>query len=116
VYDQVRALVRPWPGALTHYRGEELLVWAAKAPLRNDTRRGADPGRILSTGSDGALIATGEGEVTLTEVELVARPGPVPAGTFFQRPGARLGLDIEGRLLRLERRLQDLEREARPSR
>jgi len=117
IYDQVRALVHPWPGALTHYRGDELLVWGARPPERGKTRPGADPGRILETsGTGGVLVATGEGEIRLTEVERVGKPGRLLAGEVFRRPGVRLGLDLEGRLRKLEERLAELERPSGPSR
>ena len=112
IYDQVRALVAPWPGALTHYRGEELLVWGARAPDPAERSRGADAGRVLALDPErGALVECGQGVIWITRVQGGATLGVQPADAFFRRPGVRLGLDLESRLLRLERQVAVLEQD-----
>jgi len=116
IYDQVRALTSPWPGALTHYRGENLLVWAADPPDPVDRDRGADPGRVLGLDPErGALVQTGQGLIWLGRLQRDSRVGSEPAAACFRRPGVRLGLAVESRLLRLEQRLAALETGLRES-
>lgn len=117
VYDQVRALTEPWPGALTHYRGEELVVWNARPPEASDRDRGADPGRVIAVSPDGGVqVQTGQGLIWITRVECNPRLGAEPAAMCVRRPGVRLGLDLESRLLRLERQVTALDNRTRDRR
>lgn len=60
---RVRAL-SPVPGATAQLRGESLKIWRAHAR----DARGA-PGEVLSSGSDGVLVACGKGAVLLRELQ-----------------------------------------------
>jgi methionyl-tRNA formyltransferase len=66
LYDFVRALTHPYPGAFTHRSGRKLFVWAARESL--DERRG-QPGEVLSIAPHGALVACADGAVLLTRVQ-----------------------------------------------
>ena len=64
LYDWVRALTRPYPGAFTFLAGRKLFVWsAAEAPAGR-----GEPGEILAVGPQGVLVATGAGALLLTRV------------------------------------------------
>jgi methionyl-tRNA formyltransferase len=74
VYDFVRALTRPYPGAFGRLQGKRWTVWqAALLPL--DTLPLAQPGTCLgpvvspADEACGQLVACGQGAVTLLEVE-----------------------------------------------
>lgn len=74
IYDFVRGLTRPYPGAFSWMEGRRWTVWnAAWLPLP-DTSLGP-PGRVLgpvyspAEGACGQLVACGRGAVTLIEVE-----------------------------------------------
>ncbi len=60
---RVRAL-DPWPGAFTTSRGKRVLVW--KAHPREDHGR---PGVVLVAGSEGVVVACGQGALALDEVQ-----------------------------------------------
>ena len=66
IYDWVRALSHPYPGAFAEVEGQRLNVWACRET--GDHRTGA-PGTILEVLPHGLLVACGEGAVLLTEVE-----------------------------------------------
>ncbi len=74
VYDFVRALTRPYPGAFGHLHGERWTVWQAALPPL-DAMPIAEPGTclgpVVSPADDacGQLVACGQGAVTLLEVE-----------------------------------------------
>jgi len=74
VYDFVRALTRPYPGAFGHLQGERWTVWQAALPPL-DAIPIAEPGTclgpVVSPADDacGQLVACGQGAVTLLEVE-----------------------------------------------
>lgn len=66
IYDFVRALTHPYPGAFTHRAGRKLFVWAARES--RDERRG-QPGEVLAVVPHGAVVACAGGAVLLTRVQ-----------------------------------------------
>lgn len=86
---QVRAF-NPWPIAETRWNGQQLRVWEA-LPL--DKKTSATPGTVIATSSAGIEVATGDGTLQLTRVQLAGRKA-MPAADFLRahRPeGAVLG-------------------------
>lgn len=59
----VRAL-RPHPGAVTHWRGEALKIWAARC----EPVPGA-PGMVLQAGNEGVVVACGKGSLRVLELQ-----------------------------------------------
>jgi methionyl-tRNA formyltransferase len=73
VYDFIRALTRPYPGAFSGLDGVEWKIWqAALAPGKGN---GHEPGQVLGPvlspidDANGQLVACGNGGVILLEVE-----------------------------------------------
>ena len=74
IYNLARALVQPWPGAFTFWRGRKLIIRRA-LPVEARGGDGGDdrpssPGLIRSLGEDGMRVACGDGEVLVSAVEL----------------------------------------------
>lgn len=74
VYNFIRALTRPYPGAFSHLEHERWLIWkAALLPVQLTTQ--APPGEVLGpvispvAGACGQAVATGRGVAVLLEVE-----------------------------------------------
>ena len=64
IFNLVRAVTRPYPGAFCFVGGRKLLVWEAKIGRENATL--GEPGRVVREMPDGALeIAAGEGSIIL---------------------------------------------------
>ncbi|MGD0672928.1 MAG: formyltransferase [Candidatus Binatus sp.] len=62
IFNLVRAVTHPYPGAFCFVGGRKLLVWEAKIGAENGTL--GEPGRVVRETADGALeIAAGEGIV-----------------------------------------------------
>ena len=60
----------PWPVAWTSVDGKHLRIWSAAAlagPFRGQ------PGEVLNVAEDGLIIATGEGALRVTELQLEGR-------------------------------------------
>jgi methionyl-tRNA formyltransferase len=70
VYNLVRAVTKPYPGAFTECGGERVMVWEAR-PFCDDVARDADPGRVVQTFdvTDDFVVATGDGTLLVTEWE-----------------------------------------------
>lgn len=66
LYNFVRALAHPYPGAFTSCRGRRLFVWSCRESA--DSRRGA-PGEVLDVLPHGVLVAVAEGTVLLTRLQ-----------------------------------------------
>lgn len=71
----VRASSRPYPGAFTRYRDQELTVWRASVAVRPSSFL-AVPGQVLHVDrSEGTIeVACGSGALRLEEIEIDGRP------------------------------------------
>ncbi len=83
IYNMVRALVYPFPGAFTHVQGQKAIVWwglpVSVAPA------GARPGELFRfRHSDQWAIAAGEGALLLDEVEIEGAGKGKPGAVFSQ--------------------------------
>ncbi len=104
VYNLVRAVTHPYPGAFTYFRGKKLFIWAGKPlaapPAVDPAAAGPGDGRDAGGGAAGGHRPG----------PLPHHPGPVggPAGVFGPRPrhlglsgGGKIGLNGKGRHLRV---------------
>jgi UDP-4-amino-4-deoxy-L-arabinose formyltransferase/UDP-glucuronic acid dehydrogenase (UDP-4-keto-hexauronic acid decarboxylating) len=78
IYNLVRAVTHPYPGAFTDVGGTRLLVWWA-VPV---AAPGAGaPGTVLAADGGGITVAAGDGALRLVTVQLEGEP-ELPASTF----------------------------------
>lgn len=93
IYDLVRAVTHPYPGAFTSLRGRRMLVWWA---LPTSEAAAAEPGTVTAVGADGITVAAGEAGVRLITLQLEGQP-ELPACSLALAaavaPGERLGSD-----------------------
>lgn len=69
VYDLVRAVARPYPGAFTFHGGEKIMIWEAR-PFSADVAKTADAGTIVEVfWTDDFVVATGDGTMLVTDWE-----------------------------------------------
>ena len=83
VFDLIRGTY-PWPGAYCYLNGTRLVVLRAKVP---DYEKTGGPGRIEAIGSDGVLVSTGKGILSIMEVKPEGK-NSMPAASFMH--GRRL--------------------------
>ena len=93
IYNRIRGL-NPWPGAYTIYDGKRLKVWRALYPEqagKEITQK--PPGTILAVGKDSMTVSTGEGTLTLLDIQPAGKK-VMDAGSFCCgyriEPGIRL--------------------------
>ena len=67
----------PWPISHTSWRGEPLKIWRAQAL----TGAGTPPGRVLAAGAGGIDVATGNGVLRITQLQLPGKR-PISAADF----------------------------------
>ena len=71
IYNSVRALTRPYPGAFTFFEGEKLIIWSADVMEHDDCYIGRIPGRVVRLERGlGVWILTGRGVIRIEEIEL----------------------------------------------
>ena len=89
IFNLVRAVTHPYPGAFCFVSGRKLLVWEAKIGAENGTT-GA-PGRVVRVADDGAIeVAAGEGSVI---VELAQFEGSAEGVAREALSGTACGAD-----------------------
>ena len=69
LYDWVRAQTRPYPGAFTFLGEEKVIVWSARPVELLDP---APAGTVVEVGSEGPVVACGEGALVLEEIQTSA--------------------------------------------
>jgi methionyl-tRNA formyltransferase len=65
----IRAVV-PWPGATTAWRGTPVKVWTAAVSRGAGAAAAAEPGTVVSVGSEALTVAAGQGSLDLLELQL----------------------------------------------
>jgi len=90
VYNLVRAVTHPYPGAFTTWNGQTLYVWAARA---HDESPGAAPGTVCRV-APALVVQAGTGSVTLDRVEL-EKHGELPGSEWAARHAVREGVRLE---------------------
>jgi methionyl-tRNA formyltransferase len=94
IYNLMRAVTHPYPGAFTTLAGRKLFIWSGR-PLGTPVAAPEVPGRITAAlPGQGLLVATGEGHFLITQAQWEGEPeflGPVLA-TWEALVGQRLGI------------------------
>lgn len=106
VWNLIRALIHPYPGAFTFFRDQKVTIRSAH-PLEPAPRYvGRSPGRVVKVARDeGSVdVLTADGIIRILEIELEGRV--VPAATVITSVKESLGLDS----LRLLSRIEELEK------
>jgi methionyl-tRNA formyltransferase len=69
LYNLVRAVTTPYPGAFTFLRGKKVYIWRSRL-IQDGAGERWPPGTILGVQDGGCLVATGRGHLLLTQVQL----------------------------------------------
>jgi methionyl-tRNA formyltransferase len=103
IYNLVRGLAYPYPGAFTYHEGNKLTVWRARPMLDPPTYTGRIPGRVVAISRTDATVdvLTGDGVLRRYEVQL---DGGVrsPAADAIHSVRCTLGLRVEHLLERIK--------------
>ena len=69
IYNLIRGLSHPFPGAYTKLNGKKLLIWQAELPEQQETYVGNIPGRVIGKRHDGIEVLTGNGVLRLKRLQ-----------------------------------------------
>lgn len=78
IYDLVRALTVPYPGAHISYQGKDIPVWEIQRETWSDPS--VEPGKVLNVAGEQILVKCHDGAVLLTKHEFTEYPH---AGDYF---------------------------------
>lgn len=86
VIDRKIRAFNPWPVAFTELAGQAIRIWAAKPNLTAKVEKNIKPGTIVEIHKDSMDVATGDGVLTLLELQL---PGGkrLPVGEILHARG-----------------------------
>jgi methionyl-tRNA formyltransferase len=74
IYNLIRAVTAPYPGAYTTLAGNRLVVWGARRVVVRPYV-GRVPGRVVEIRpGEGVVVLTGDGELLLTDVQPDGQP------------------------------------------
>lgn len=94
IYNLVRAVTHPYPGAFTTFQGKKLFVWWGQPLAEAAGHPPASPGTVAGAlPGEGLLVATGKGHFLITQAQWegeVEFLGPVLA-TWQELVGKKLG-------------------------
>ncbi|MBL8146684.1 MAG: methionyl-tRNA formyltransferase-like protein [Anaerolineae bacterium] len=75
IYNLIRAVTAPYPGAFTTFSGRRLSVWTAQPLAGYSPYVGRVPGRVVEVRSgEGSVVLTGDGALLLTNVQFEGEP------------------------------------------
>jgi methionyl-tRNA formyltransferase len=111
IYNQVRALTYPYPGAFTFYQTKRLIIWQAKPVDHQLIYRGRIPGRVINISkSEGYVeVLTGDGILRIFEVELEEQ-GKTAAAHVISSIKSTLGVQLSDLLNRIQTLEQEITR------
>lgn len=70
IYNWVRALTLPYPGAFTYWNGEKIIIWASELLRGYKARFNTQPGEVLDSLNEGRIIvATGDSCILIKDIK-----------------------------------------------
>jgi methionyl-tRNA formyltransferase len=74
IYNLIRGLTRPYPGAFTYFEGKRVIVWDAEIPNNPKIFEGSIPGRVASViQNKGVEVLTGDGVLLIKTIHFEGR-------------------------------------------
>ncbi len=105
IYNKIRGISRPGPGAVTHMRDERIIIWDAFYE-RDWPEYIAKSGQVVGQNRDGVMVKTGDSMVLVKEVQTNDRIPETPSWPI----GTCLGLDKNIEIFRLQKKVDELTR------
>lgn len=69
IYNLVRAVTHPYPGAFTFYNGTKLTIWRAMMDFQSTKRPAGLPGKVMAKENNGIVVCTGQGNLLVTQAQ-----------------------------------------------
>jgi len=107
IYNFIRAITSPGPGAQTFLNGKKIYVW--KATETNYIDYISTPGEIIKKDNEGIYVKTGDNVIKITEIsseeDIEKRIPKIPIGKRFENYEIFKIKELEERIISLENKL-----------
>lgn len=91
IYNLIRAVTYPYPGAFTYYRGKKMFIWTARPQLNAPRYIGVIPGRVIEIIPNvGVVVLTADGALLIETVQIEGEE-KVCASDLIRSISAQLG-------------------------
>ncbi|MBI5524073.1 MAG: methionyl-tRNA formyltransferase [Desulfarculus sp.] len=87
LYNFVRAQSHPYPGAFSHYHGQQLTIWRCR---KDQVPYYGRPGHVARRLADGVQVICGDNRALVLQVVSLGQGPPVAAGEVLTKVGERL--------------------------
>lgn len=103
IYNFIKALVFPFPGAYTYFQGKKLIIWQAKPVNNPPTYVGRIPGRVIGISKKEGYVdvLTGDGILRILEVQFAGEE-KTAAANVIKSVKSTLGLQTTELLNRIQ--------------
>lgn len=105
LYNKIRAITRPGPGARTVLGSRELVIWRADYDPQWPAYL-ATPGEVVGREAEGVMVKTGDSTLRISSIQFADEAEPIRP---TWRIGTRLGVDFLQTIRALQIRVQQLE-------
>lgn len=69
IFNLIRALTKPYPGAFTYFNGKKLIIWDSEVPKNPKIYEGRIPGRVIEIHKDyGVEVLTGDSSIIIKNI------------------------------------------------
>ncbi|UCG69079.1 MAG: methionyl-tRNA formyltransferase [Thermoplasmata archaeon] len=89
IFNKIRALTRPYPGAYTYFKGKKIYIW--KSSIANRPKFKGHPGHILEISDNGVLVKTGDSIIVIDQIQFEDTEEVIPAKKIIGKKGEVLG-------------------------
>jgi methionyl-tRNA formyltransferase len=119
IFNQIRALTAPYPGAFTYYEDHKLFIWKAEIVQNPPRYVGRIPGRVVGVDAQSGTVdvLTGDGILRISEVSYASNT--TSAAQIVRSVRNTLGIDLPSLMARVEKlermlKTSDIEEQTTP--
>ncbi len=69
LYNWIRALTHPFPGAFTPHQGKKLFIWKSFLPDKKENAKPGRPGQVIDVKREGVLVRTKDSSLLLKQLQ-----------------------------------------------
>ncbi|RJQ38226.1 methionyl-tRNA formyltransferase [Candidatus Microgenomates bacterium] len=93
IYNLIRGLTKPYPGAFTYFEGKKMIIWDAQIPANPKKFEGRIPGRIVQIQKGyGVEVLTGDSTIIVKNVQYEGKD--IDVGNIIKSVKKTLGINF----------------------
>lgn len=92
IYNLIRGVTKPYPGAFTYLEGKKMIVWSSRIPKKTKKYVGRIPGRVIQILQDGVEVLTSDSSIIIESITYDGKEQN--ASKLIKSVKTTLGIDI----------------------